>query len=310
MIIEKIKKQSQEYGVPWWKLPDMMMIYLAVLNIFTMIGTYWWFSSHWYDPRAAVLVVAGEAILITVFGNVIVETTKKVVSINRLRREFIDIMSHQMRTPTSITRWYIELLLGSKESQLSEKQRNYISSIADANSKMISLINDLLNLINVEDNKTQFNIEKTDLKKIVEQTIKSQALFATSRNITVDFKSGRLRQALAKADPIKFKMALENILNNAIKYSPSGGKVEVKVTLTVDGWLCEVKDSGLGIKQDEKAFIFEKFYRTKDKRKLDIQGTGLGLFICKALISGMDGDIWFTSKEGKGTSFFLRLPKQ
>lgn len=306
--ISTIKKQTEEYGVPWWKLPDVLLIFMALINISSMVLLYWWLSTHWQDTQFAVVVAAVDSAVVMIIGNIVVETSKRIVSVNKLRKEFIDIMSHQMRTPTSIIRWYIELLLKDGETVMTDKQVGYIHCIADANSKLISLVNDLLNLINVEHNRTQLNIEKVDLIEIVEQTVKSQTLFAKSRNITVTMKKGRHKKALVMSDAIKLKMAVENLINNAIKYSYPHGNVDISIKEEKDGWVCQIKDNGMGIRAEEQRYLFEKFYRTNDKRKLDIQGTGLGLFISRALIRKMGGSIWFTSTENKGTNFFFKLP--
>lgn len=289
-------------------LPDFILVVMALINIGIMIFSYWWLSSQADDPREAVPFVAVESVLIMVVGNLVTESAKRIVNANRLKKEFTDIVSHQMRSPLSAIKWYMEMLLRSGQDNLTQKQHEYVEVIIEANRKMLSLINDLLNMTNIEKGKEQFVFEKINIIELIEETIKNYRIFSNQRSITVTFNKGRNKKIWIMSDQIKLKIVVENLLNNALRYTPKNGLVQVNL-VKLNGYVTfEIKDNGMGIGEKEKPHVFEKFFRSKQARNVETQGTGLGLYICRTLLRKMDGDIWFKSRIGRGTSFFFKIP--
>jgi signal transduction histidine kinase len=306
-IIEKIKEECRIYGVSWWELPDFLMIMMALINIFVMIVTYNWFSVFEDDTRYVIAFVAVEAVLVIIIGNMIVETSKKVISINRLKREFVEIASHQLRSPLSIIKWYTERMLENKASNLSSLQVDQLKIIEDANVRMLSIVNDLLNISNIESGKNTIRIEKTEVGAIARTVTEANRVLAELKKIKIEI-SPKSRKFFAMADLGSLKIVLENLVNNSIKYTPERGTVSISMKKENGMFVCEIKDTGPGISENEKKLLFQKFYRSKDHKNKNIQGTGLGLYICKVLIGQMKGDIWLESEKGSGSSFYFSLP--
>lgn len=307
-MFSKIKKQSQQYGVPWWQLPDFLLVFMALTNISVMLVSFKLYSAFEEDPRYVIALVAAEAILVMIVGNMIVEASKKVVMVNKLRKEFIEISSHQLRSPLSTIKWYIEMLTRTQTGQLNEKQKELIKTIGEANSKMLGVVNDLLNVSNIESGVSHLAIKKTELVAIISQVIDGNKFLAELKQIKISFGQ-KGKKYFAMVDPDKAKIIFENILGNAIKYIGNGGNVWVRIDRKKDQIVCWISDDGPGIEKDEIPLIFEKFYRAKKTRNEKEIGTGLGLYICKALIEQMNGDIWFEPGKRKGSVFFLGFPR-
>lgn len=306
-IFSKIKAESSQFGVPWWELPDFLLVFMAIVNIVVMLVSYKLYSAFEEDPRYVIALVAAEAILVMVIGNMIVEASKKVVAVNKLKREFIEISSHQMRGPLSTIKWYVEMLLRSKKGTLNKKQKEFVQTINDANSRMLSVVNDLLNVSHIESGSNNLMLRRINIVEVINQVISGSSSLAAAKNIRLSFKQSG-KKIFAKADPEKMKIILENIIGNAIKYTDEEGSVEMAIEKTSNGVVCKISDNGIGIDEDETPFIFQKFYRAKKTRTRNVVGTGLGLYICKALVGQMKGNIWFESRNNKGTTFFINLP--
>lgn len=307
-MFSKIKNQSRQFGVPWWELPDFLLVSMALVNIAVMVMSYKLYSAFEEDPRYVIALVAAEAVLVIVIGNVIVETSKKVVMVNKLKKEFVEISSHQMRSPLSTIKWYIEMLQNDKTGSLNGKQKELIKTISDANSKILGVVNDLLNVSDIESGSYRLATKKINLVAALDQAVAVNKPLAELKRIKISFKQSG-EKYFAMADPEKARIVFENIVGNAVKYTGDGGNVSIRIYREPDSVVCEISDDGIGIDKEESQLIFQKFYRTKKTRRGSEIGTGLGLYICKALLGRMKGNIRFESGQGKGTSFFVSFPK-
>jgi len=307
-IIEKFKQEFNDYGMPWWRSPDFFLLLSGFINIVVMLLSYWWLSNRAEDPREAVPFVAFEAILIMVIGNVVIESTRRVLHSNQMKKEFTDIVSHHLKSPLSSIKWHMEMLLRNGVDNLTSEQKMYLQVVVEADRKMIGLVNDLLNMSNIEKGKSEYFFEEVNIVEIIEEAISSFSIFINSKNIKVFLKKGKNKSILVRADRVRLRVLVDNLLNNAVRYTPEGGNVEINVSKKEKEAVFRIKDSGIGIKNKDQAFIFEKFYRAKEAKRVDAQGTGLGLYIARALVEGMRGRIWFHSTSGQGTTFYFTLP--
>jgi signal transduction histidine kinase len=307
-IIEKFKQEFNDYGMPWWRSPDFFLLLSGFINIVVMLLSYWWLSNRAEDPREAVPFVAFEAILIMVIGNVVIESTRRVLHSNQMKKEFTDIVSHHLKSPLSSIKWHMEMLLRNGVDNLTSEQKMYLQVVVEADRKMIGLVNDLLNMSNIEKGKSEYFFEEVNIVEIIEEAISSFSLFINSKNIKVFLKKGKNKSILVRADRVRLRVLVDNLLNNAVRYTPEGGNVEINVSKKGKEAVFRIKDSGIGIKNKDQAFVFEKFYRAKEAKRVDAQGTGLGLYIARALVEGMRGRIWFHSTSGQGTTFYFTLP--
>ncbi len=303
-LIKKYREQAREYGIPIWRLPDILLIAMAIFNIVVMIVSYWWISSGVDDPSLAIFPIALEAVIILVVGNIIAETSKEVIDNQKLKKEFINIISHQMRTPLTAAKWSLELM---KKETDEKKKDKYIDRTIEANERMMGIVNDFVHLARMSEEIKEIKIEKFEVSELVEGIIRNDKFFSEVQDVKIEYenKEGLI---FVDADKLKTEVVFSNLIDNALKYSPSHTKIEVIFSKKGNKFIAEIKDHGIGIDSENRKYIFTKFYRSDNARRSCSSGTGIGLYFCKVIVEKMNGEIWFESKEGVGTSFFVSLP--
>lgn len=229
--------------------------------------------------------------------------------IDRMKSEFVSVASHQLRTPLTGIKWFADLLLKGKAGSLTPDQADFAQQILSGSQRMIALVNDLLDVSHIDTGR-KFFLEKrpAGLPKIIEAVIRDNVVLARERRVKVEFFCSQANKLRFRVDPSKIAQVFHNLINNAIKYSPSGKVVRVNCARTRQGCVFSVRDRGLGIPKDQWGRIFEKFFRADNALLTQTDGTGLGLYIAKAIIEAHGGRIWFKSQEKKGTTFFVQLP--
>lgn len=221
--------------------------------------------------------------------------------------EPVSIVSHNLKTPLSAIKGYLEVLISEDLGNLNEQQEEYLKDILENTKQMIALVKDILDVAKIEANQMIVNPKPTDLAEFAEETIKEFSTLAKAKNCELSLEVlGKL--PFINVDPIKIKQVMDNIVANALFYNRRKG--EVKVSLFKKGkkvvFCC--KDTGIGIEEKEKNKIFTKFFRSQRAVPLITSGSGLGLFISKAMIEKMGGRIWFKSEKDKGATFCFSLP--
>ncbi len=229
--------------------------------------------------------------------------------IDKMKTEFVSIASHQLKTPVAGVQWFLELLAQNDGKNLTKEQKEYISEIGNLSKRMNKLVSDLLDVSRIDTGK-KFTIEKEkqDLIKVIEETIQEEDIKAKERAIKVKLCDKCPKSLEANIDAYKIGQMLHNLINNAIKYSPKGETVEVFVEKKSKNVEIKVQDHGYGIPERQQKRVFEKFFRADNVAAKEIEGTGLGLYIVKAIVDGHDGKITFESEENKGTTFIISLP--
>ena len=241
-------------------------------------------------------------------------TAKKVESANQELRlldlakdEFVSIASHQLRTPLTALKGYTGMLLDGDPGPINDKQREYLNEIKDANDRMIVLITALLNVSRVDLNVFIVEPEPVDFQKVAESVLGDLAGAINDKKIRVEtgFEKGI---PLINADPSITQMIFQNLLTNAVKYTPANGTITLKIRKDGPTILISIADTGYGIPDAAKPKIFTKLFRADNARTKDPSGTGLGLYIVKETIEKTGGKIWFESKENKGSTFYVSIP--
>ncbi|HSX33331.1 MAG TPA: PAS domain-containing sensor histidine kinase [Candidatus Saccharimonadales bacterium] len=236
----------------------------------------------------------------------------------RAKSEFVTLASHQLRTPISAIGWLTELLLGDDNARLSSDQRDHIEGIRESNQRLVEMVDAMLTISSLELGNLPRRpkpVAVTDLAHhILEKT--RHALGADQLNVHEKYDPG-LPQLLL--DPKLLELVVRNIIENAIKYTPAKGNVHITVMPTApappgsadagrSNVLIEVADDGYGIPESQQSKVFTKFFRAENIKTRDTDGTGLGLYIAKAVAEYAGWRLWFTSKEDKGTTFSLLIP--
>jgi PAS domain S-box-containing protein len=248
----------------------------------------------------------GERFLGTV--SVFRDITKE-VEVDRTKSQFVSNVSHELRTPMTSIKGFAELLLMGVAGQLSDQQRGLMQKIKSNADRMSQLVNDLLNISKIDAGE-RLNLELIEVGPIVENVIGTvQSKSHNERKemkVTVDIAP--LLPPI-KADEQKITQVVSNIIENAFNYTPPGGSIDVRVHQDNDRVVIAVKDSGIGIPDEFRSRIWQRFERYDEHALvMDVPGTGLGLSIAKEFIEMHRGDIWFDSELNKGTTFYISLP--
>jgi signal transduction histidine kinase len=203
-------------------------------------------------------------------------------------------------------RWYSEMLL-NKPEDLSEKQLERVTSIHTATVHLAELVDDLLNLSRIERGSLEPEWNESDLKGLIQEVESEleQPMAEKQHRVTHEFDE-QLNAFFMDARLIR--QVVMNLLSNAVKYTPQKGVIEVRLQVKGEEVVVEVADTGIGIAQGQQDRIFEKFFRTKEVVESGIGGTGLGLSVAKMMVEQCGGRMWFTSQEGKGSTFGFSLP--
>ncbi len=228
--------------------------------------------------------------------------------VQRMKTEFVSIAAHQLRTPLSAIKWSLRMLLDGDEGELTEKQKELMEKTYFSNQRMINLVNDLLNVSRIEEGRFLYELEDVDLEETIRSIIDSVEPVITRKKLEIIFRGEQKTFPNIKADREKITLAIQNIIDNAVKYSPEEGKVIVSLEEEDGFLLVSIKDSGIGIPRSQQARVFQRFFRAGNAISQETEGTGLGLFISRNIIEAHKGKIWFESQEGKGTTFYFTIP--
>lgn len=226
----------------------------------------------------------------------------------KLKTDFVTLSSHQLRTPLSAIKWFVEILLTERAGKLNRKQIDYLKEVQRSNERAIALVNDLLQVSRVQEGKLHLDLAQCKLDQLVEDATDAHRSLMTSSNISFHLEVVNGPLPVITVDKVKIRRVIENLLGNAVKYTPRGGSVGIIIKREDGQIVCSFSDSGVGIPADEQDKIFQRFFRGSNVSKIQTDGTGLGLFIAKALVEAHKGRIWFESQEGKGTTFYFSLP--
>ncbi len=223
-----------------------------------------------------------------------------------LRGTFTSMLVHDLRSPLTIITGYLQLLEGSAEA-LPDKHRRYLTSIREACTRMIRLIGDLLDVSKLEEGKLTLERERVDLVALTGEIVERLGPVAIQHSIVLTFEPA-VPSLTVRADPRRLEQVLMNLLGNALKFTPPGGRIGVTMSTEGDAVRVVVSDSGPGIAAAEMPLLFEKFSQTSAAKGARGPGTGLGLVICRHLIEAHGGRIWAESEPGHGSRFVFHLP--
>lgn len=298
-------KGCSQYNIRLWECPSFLFVIMGTITIVGMVVTFY-IGQRIATPDAVIPAIFFIALAIFVPGSIIVQSFDRMATANRMKSEFINIVSHQLRSPLAAIKWTVNTL---DSQDLSEKDRKqYIQLIKENSQHMVKMVNDLLNVSRIERGDLRLNSEMIDMDELVQETIEDLEPVAAAKNIKVKLKIDTPKGCMVKGDEVYIGMAVTNFLDNAIRYSESGSEIAIKLVNADSSVHYEVEDHGRGIPEDEKEFIFQKFFRARNTSHKPEGGTGLGLFIAKASIEQMHGKAGFSSKESEGSKFWFELP--
>jgi len=300
--------QCKKYGIPLWQCPQFLFVVMGLLIIVSSVSFYLIGERYIADPRIVALVVLIVSITFLIIAFIITHSFENLAEANRMKTEFVNIVSHQLRTPLTNLRWATQFLSSTEFGGTSQSQKEeYYDIIKENSARMEQLIDDLLTITRLKQDKIDRKKTKFSLNSLVKEVISEYSRFARASNLKIEFKSPPKLPSVFASYPL-IKIVVENLINNAIHYS-RGGKIFIELkSLPPKRVVFKIKDEGIGIPSEDQKYIFQKFFRAKNATKTEVYGTGLGLFIVKLILDSMDGKVWFVSKENQGSTFYFSLP--
>lgn len=241
----------------------------------------------------------------TELGETVNNMTTKLEQIDTSRQEFVSNVSHELKTPLSSIKVLTESIL-LQENVPTEMYKEFLVDINSEIDRMTAIVNDLLSLVKLDVNGAKLNITLVDMNKLLRDLIKRLTPLADNKDIELSFET--TKEVNAEVDEVKLSLAISNLIENGIKYTPMQGKV--KVSLDCDHLDCyiTVQDTGMGISEEEQSKVFDRFYRVDKTRDRETGGTGLGLAITHSTVVLHNGSVKVISGEGKGATFVVCIP--
>jgi signal transduction histidine kinase len=226
--------------------------------------------------------------------------------LDRLKDEFVASVSHELRTPLTSIRGYLELVRDGEAGPLTDEQQEFLGVVDRNADRLLRVVSDLLFVAQVDAGKLAVELEPLDLAELARET-------ADVARPAAEAKGVELRLETAPVPPLdgdraRLGQLLDNLVSNAVKFTPSGGRVVVRTAGLDDGALLAVEDTGIGVAPADRDRLFERFYRTRAATEQAIQGTGLGLSIARAIVDAHGGTIGVESESGRGSTFRVVLP--
>lgn len=232
----------------------------------------------------------------------------KAKEVDRMKTEFISLASHQLRTPLSAVRWFVEMLQGGDVGRLTDDQLEIVENIKASNTRMIELVNALLNISRIESGRLLVQPTEGSMAKLARVALEELRPVAESKHLNIEeYISDDVPDILL--DERMIRQVFTNLLSNAIKYTPEGGTVKLCVYVRENEIVGQVEDTGYGVPERDKEKIFNRFFRSQNVRAHETEGTGLGLYLAKIIVESSGGKIWFESEENKGSLFAFSIPK-
>lgn len=228
--------------------------------------------------------------------------------LDEIKDDFISISSHQLRTPLTSIKGYLTMVLEGDAGKVNKDQNKFLNEALISSKRMTSTVTDLLNISRLDSGKFTIDPRPTDLVEIVKEIIQEVAGMASYKNIQLVFKEPKSFPHI-NVDTDKITQVVMNFIDNAIHYTNENGKIEIKLEETDDTLEFTVTDNGIGVPAEAQKHLFTKFYRAENAQSARPDGTGIGLYLAKQVISAQSGDIIFYSEENKGSTFGFSFPK-
>ncbi len=225
-----------------------------------------------------------------------------------MKSSFVSIASHQLRTPLSAIKWSLSLLSTGGLGPLSDKQNELVRKTFSANQRLIDLVDDLLNVSRIEEGRLGYTFAQKNLAELTEKIYGELKPDAERHGLKFEFKKPAEELPPVSLDDKKLDIAIRNTIDNAIKYTPTNGRVEISFEKGQKYLFLLIKDNGIGIPEKEKKFIFNKFYRAGNAIRFQTEGSGLGLYIAKSSGEKHNAMLSFDSEENKGSTFTFQFP--
>ncbi len=227
--------------------------------------------------------------------------------LDKMKSEFIGTAAHQLRTPLSGIKWTLSMILNG-DIKNKDEQKAFLMKAYESNNRMIGLVNDMLLTDRVDSVNEKYEFIPTSVPDILDSVLFDLLPQINKKNISVHMNNSSVVIPKVNVDSIKIRSVFQNLLENAIKYTNKDGNIILDFSIKNKFLQFCVEDNGIGIPKDQQKNIFNKFFRGENAKRSVADGSGLGLFIVRAIVENHGGKVWFESEENKGTKFYFSLP--
>ncbi len=215
---------------------------------------------------------------------------------------------HQLRSALTAIKWPLKMVVDGDYGAITDEQKNMIERVIQKNEGLISLVNNVLATENVKKTNYGYHVVKSSLEEIIVFLVDFYKEELERKHIVMDLVMPKEKLPLITIDKEMITLAIQNLFDNAIKYTPLGGRIKVFLSVEKKNILFKIQDTGIGVPAQNKEKLFDRFFRASNAIKMDAVGSGLGLFISKEIIEAHRGKIWFESEENIGSIFYVALP--
>jgi signal transduction histidine kinase len=301
-----IVEECHKYRVPLWTCPPFLFIMMGVVIILSMGATWLIAVNSSEDPAVAVISVSAMTAFLFMVGHAVITSFQRLADASKVKSEFLNIVSHQLRSPLSAMKWQLEIIL-EQSGSVKGLMPTAMNSIKEQNERMIALVNDLLEVNRIEDDRLILRPIVVSLDSFIAEIVKEYKPLAEKdkKSFIFEVKNSGL---WVFSDESKLRWVTENLLDNAIGYTKEGGEIRVSIIKDDQSARVDIVDNGIGIPVEVQKKIFSKFFRAENALRLRSDGTGLGLYLVRALVRAMKGKVGFISQTGKGSTFWFTLP--
>lgn len=233
---------------------------------------------------------------------------ERLLELDKVKTEFISVAAHQLRTPLSGVKWTLDMVLSDTLGSVNNEQKSFLMKCYESNERMIVLINDMLGADRIDSGKLKYRFVPTQIFDLMDNVLFEMASLVSQKKLRMSFVNKSRNLPLVLIDAEKMRAAVQNLLENAVKYTPENGWIEINFQVVGNFVEVSIKDNGIGIPEEDQKNIFSRFFRAKNAIKVEPDGSGLGLFIAKGLIEKHGGRLWFESKVGEGATFSFTIP--
>jgi signal transduction histidine kinase len=235
------------------------------------------------------------------------KANEELQELDKRKSEFLSIAAHQLRTPLSGLKWALNMLIEGDAGPLSDQQKVLLMKSYEGNERLIGLVNEMLQANRIERGVLPLQKVSTQLVDLIDNVLYEVLPIAAKTAVSIHFDHSAAAPPPLVVDPEKMRAVFQNLIENAVKYTRPGGEVHIRVSAAGNTVQFAISDNGIGIPAEEQAHIFSRFFRATNAKRVDPNGTGLGLYIAKNIIEMHGGRIWLESSEGKGTTFYFTL---
>ncbi len=312
----KFINHCRQLRLRFWECPPILYLLLGFVTIISMIAISLLASHYFEDPEVPRIIgVTVVTIIYLVLGQLIITSFNKISEANIIKTQFISIASHQLRSPLSVLSWTLEVLerdFKSADTDVhtpSTTLKNFLGTIHTNTQRMIDLVNQLIEVNRIDSESFMLHPEALAIEEITDTIVKEFRQYAKASNIEFGWN---LPENIPRvwADRSHITIVIKNLLDNAIRYTASSGKITITIAPKKGGVVWSIQDTGIGIPENQKKFIFQQFFQASNRKQAPNQtrGSGLGLHVVRRIIEKMGGAVGFSTEENKGSLFWFTLP--